>query len=235
MPKLTCLCLIAALTVIVGCSADSQTIHSTIHRPRSVAVVDTTTKDTLWSMDIPVQYSLVLNFNNNNDITAMRLGESPATSFNWALYRLKDLRTSYMRSDEVRPPKGRVAADRVALGGHPIRIEVTFRDSPEFPGVVPVPSVHPVVDPVVAVPVINTSSVIAEDAPPVTGISTGPDPETPPTDTPGEAAKTKTTDIELVKEELEEEAKEEVEAIDLGPIEEQDEDEFKEKITDYTK
>lgn len=227
MPKLTCLCLIAALTVIAGCSADSQTVHSTIHRPRSVAVVDTTTKDTIWSMDIPVQYSLVLNFNNKNDITAMRLGESPATSFNWALYRLKDLRTSYMRSDEVRPPKGRVAADRVALGGHPIRIEVTFRDSPEFPGVVPVPGVDPVVDPVVAASIINPSSVIPKDAPPVAGESTEPAPETPLTETPGEPAKVKTTDIELVKEE--------VETIDLGPIEEQAEDEVKEEITDYTK
>ena len=92
--------LLLTAALATGCSADRQIIQSTINRPASVAIVDATTLETLWTMDVPVAHSLMLDFNNRSDIPGVSVADSPATSVIWRLYKTREVQTSFIGGNQ---------------------------------------------------------------------------------------------------------------------------------------
>jgi len=132
-------CLFAAVLVfaagLVGCSADRQVVRSTAAVPRSAAVIDTVTRQTIWSMDVPVGHTLVFNADNKHDLAAMRQANTPATTMSWKLYSTAEVETAYIDTNNY-INKPTVDAGVIELTGNPILIDVTL-NTPVKPTVSP--------------------------------------------------------------------------------------------------
>lgn len=126
------LCLAAGS--LVGCSNDRFVVHSTAPVPKGVAIVDVNTNQTLWSKDIPVGQTLVLDGDNVNDFPTITTADSPATSVDWAVYNTTDVQTSFYGRDQYwfKTPIESGTAD---LHGSALRIDVTALKQPEVPTV----------------------------------------------------------------------------------------------------
>lgn len=125
--------LLLTAALATGCSADRQIIHSTINRPASVAIVDATTLETLWAMDVPVAHSLMLDFNNRSDIPGVSVADSPATSVTWQLYKTREVQTSFIGGNQYHIRGVSVDHEQIELPGRPIRTEVSYREKAKEP------------------------------------------------------------------------------------------------------
>ncbi len=128
------LMILLALTLTLanfGCqSNDKHVFRSTIHRPTTITLLDVYQNESVWEMDIPVNYNLVLDFENNVDqATVSDMGTAPSW-VDWQLYRADD-----QPADTGRSRKGvLVNSDRVDLTGTRVRVIVNYRPAPEMPG-----------------------------------------------------------------------------------------------------
>ncbi len=138
-PRVLFLFVTLLVTVLaVGCTPHDQHVFvSTVHKPTSIALLDTYQNQEVWSMDIPVNHKLQLHFEGDPDSQSGADGIS-AQWVNWKLYRADDLPT-----DTGKNRKGTlVSSDRIDLAGKKIRMQVSYRPAPEIPGSVdaaPVP------------------------------------------------------------------------------------------------
>lgn len=138
-PRVLLLFVTLLVTVLaVGCTPHDQHVFvSTVHKPTSIALLDTYQNQEVWSMDIPVNHKLQLHFEGNPHSQSGADGVS-AQWVNWKLYRADDLPT-----DTGKNRKGTlVSSDRIDLAGKKIRMQVSYRPAPELPGSVdaaPVP------------------------------------------------------------------------------------------------
>ncbi len=122
---------------MVGCTAaDKHVFVSTVHRPTSLALVDTNANEAVWEMDIPVNHMLELDFEGTD---RQQADASGAPSWvNWKLYRVDDqpVNVGEKRHGVL------VMRDKIDLTGRRIRMQVNYRPAPEVPGSVdaaPVP------------------------------------------------------------------------------------------------
>ena len=125
--------LLLTAALATGCSADRQIIQSTINRPASVAIVDATTLETLWTMDVPVAHSLMLDFNNRSDIPGVSVADSPATSVIWRLYKTREVQTSFIGGNQYHIRGVSVDHEQIELPGTPIRTVVSYREKAKEP------------------------------------------------------------------------------------------------------
>lgn len=112
-----CLGLMGAL--LSGCQAslDSHSYASTPLMPMTVTVVDTTTGESLWAMDVPVDQKLRVRFYDDrrpNDATGNR-----TAMMRWELTST-DKKSGKLRN-EIAVPQA-----------HSRRIDVSLRDIPEY-------------------------------------------------------------------------------------------------------
>jgi len=112
-----CLGLMGAL--LSGCSAslDAHTYESTPMLPMTVTVVDSTTGESLWAMDVPVNQKLRVRFYDDrrpDDVSGNR-----TAMMRWELTST-DKSTGKLRN-EIAVPQA-----------HSRRIDVTLRDIPEY-------------------------------------------------------------------------------------------------------
>jgi len=77
---------VAATVLVTGCSADRHTFYSYSYRPTTVEVIDLQTKQSLWTMNIPVGQKLLLNFNAKGEDPNFRYLDVPAERMTWKLY-----------------------------------------------------------------------------------------------------------------------------------------------------
>lgn len=122
--RMTLLGLTLAALLLPACSRsrDVASYESSLVRPTSIAVVDSLTGETAWSMDIPAEHRLVLDFEGEDAAEAFRFEMTPAKTMEWKLLgpgHKKNMFGSY--SGEV------VESDVVELGGRPVFVQVSYR------------------------------------------------------------------------------------------------------------
>ncbi len=126
------------IALVTGCSAkDQHVFHSSVNLPTTIALIDTYKNESVWSMDIPVNHDLKLDFEGSASGQTGADGGSPSW-VNWKLTSTDDLPTNTGRKRSGKL----VRSDRIDLTGKRIRVAVSYRKSPEMPGSVdaaPVP------------------------------------------------------------------------------------------------
>lgn len=132
--KLTLLLPLLAM-LLTACSRDVHVFNSTVDQPTNVTIYDPMAKQALWTREIPVGQSLRLDFDRAGEsglrefITTNK--SMPATQMKWKMYR----------TDGWTRPLG---SESVKLPGTPVRIDVSYRPSPEYPsGTSSAPSASP--------------------------------------------------------------------------------------------
>jgi hypothetical protein len=106
---------------LTGCAAsrDQTTFRSTHDQPKSVSVIDTTTGETLWAMDVPVGQELELEVIREEGARGKNLlqaSNQPPTSMSWTLYAVKD-------DDEA------LRSNTIDLPGRPVRLSYSLREA----------------------------------------------------------------------------------------------------------
>lgn len=118
-PVLLTACLGLMSALLVGCNAsrDAHVYESTPMLPMTVTIVDSTTGESLWAMDVPVNQKLKIRF--YDDRTA---DDASGT------------RQAMMRWDLMGPDKnsGTLKNEVPVPLAHSRRIDVSLRDIPEF-------------------------------------------------------------------------------------------------------
>lgn len=113
------LCLGLFGAMLTGCKAslDSHSYTSTPLMPVTVTVVDTTTGESLWAMDVPVNQKLRVRFYDDR-----RPDEAAGN------------RTAMMRWELTDPEKksGKLRNEIAVPPAHSRRIDMTLRESPEY-------------------------------------------------------------------------------------------------------
>jgi hypothetical protein len=115
---------IIAAAAITGCdmlprhlpvSIDRHVYESTVQLPTNVAVVEPYSGEVLWSMEVPVEHKLTLDFNRSGEFEPAVISGHPATSMSWRL------------------SGPRKESGSVKLPGTPVGMKVSYRQAPEFP------------------------------------------------------------------------------------------------------
>lgn len=117
---------VAAMMMLGGCYSSGRAAYkSRPFQPTTVTVVDATTFEAIWTYDIPVGHTLLVQFDPN-----MR-HRNPKT-MKWSLYKGDD-------QDLVQDyPNGfAMSSGKVKLPGGPVKTDVTLRAAPELPGTLP--------------------------------------------------------------------------------------------------
>jgi hypothetical protein len=127
-----------------GCSLDRHVIRSTPDQPLSISIVQVVSGEELWSMDIPKNQQLVLDFNGDTG-SPFTFDRSPATQFAW------ELQTTSGKTDDV------TDTGMVNLSGQPIMMVVAIT-----PGAAPVKAPTP---PLSIEPATEPAPTITEPAP----------------------------------------------------------------------
>lgn len=99
-------------------SMDRHVYHSTVQLPTNVQIVEPYSGEVLWSMEVPVEHKLVLDFDRKGEAELVSVSQHPATNMKWWL---------------VPQGKGQKESGSVALNGTPVSMKVSYRKSPEFP------------------------------------------------------------------------------------------------------
>ena len=118
-PQLLLLITLAIYFPLSGCSEDKQVFHSTIFLPTSVSVKDLVSKETIWNKAIPVEHTLIMDFDQSGDFPPFSQKKGPATTMRWWI---KNTNTGK-----------KVEGDLLKLPGVPVMIERTHRTIPELP------------------------------------------------------------------------------------------------------
>lgn len=107
------------MALLSGCKAslDSHSYTSTPTQPMTVTLVDTTTGESLWALDVPVDQKLRVRFYDDRD-------PKEATGN----------RTAMMRWELTGPDKnsGKLRNEVAVPPAHSRRIDVTLREIPEY-------------------------------------------------------------------------------------------------------
>jgi hypothetical protein len=114
---------VAALLMLGGCWSKGQAAYkSRPFQPTTITVVDATTFEAIWTYDIPVGYTLKINYEPSNQTRSPKV-------MKWALYEGddQDLVENY-------PTGFASASGKVKLPGGPIKTDITLRRAPELPG-----------------------------------------------------------------------------------------------------
>ncbi len=109
---------------ISACSSDMHVFHSSVDRPTTITLYDTTSDKPLWIKNIPVGYSLEMDLNHPNDSDMSAVDPRPATQMVWRLFipgqedepvgdPYRSMRTA-RRSSASPQPQGRVMIDAPA-------------------------------------------------------------------------------------------------------------------------
>ncbi|MEX2672971.1 MAG: hypothetical protein WD294_12775 [Phycisphaeraceae bacterium] len=124
LPQLLALTLLAAaglqgcVKAPYGMSLDRHNISSTTQHPKRLTLVDSTNGETVWSMDIPVGETLVVDFEQPTTWTQSEYtGAEPADAMRWNLFETS---SRFGSLDE-----------RVKLSGNPVYMRVEMREIEE--------------------------------------------------------------------------------------------------------
>lgn len=125
MSRLMVFALAVMLLPLGGCfehiaSINKHTFKSTPLQPTTITLVDTSTHEEFWKMDVPVCTRLVMDFDRPPEMESIYNNVNPASILNWKLLPLDgndpiDKGTCYLS------------------GCRPFLMKVTYRDSPELP------------------------------------------------------------------------------------------------------
>lgn len=130
------------IALALGCQAqDRHVFHSTVFLPITIELIDTYRSESAWSMDIPVNHKLVMQFDGNPNGATGADGSS-ARWVKWELYRAGDLPTKAGKKQRLGTL---ISNDKVDLTGKRVRMVVSYRQAPELPGAAeaaPVPEVR---------------------------------------------------------------------------------------------
>jgi|GEM_PF-6896672 len=108
---------------MTGCTQDQHKFRSSQYEPKTVRIIETSTEDVLWAMDIPVGHDLLLSFiDEGTDHSVFH----PYAEGNpdYAEYKLKIWENG--RSNDV------VEEGRIELTGNHVTMEFDIRPAPEF-------------------------------------------------------------------------------------------------------
>lgn len=101
-----------------GMSLDRHNFGSTQLRPARVLLVDVTDGETVWSMDVPVGKTLVVDLHQPTTWTQSTwTGAEPADRMTWGLF---DTGTTFGSLEE-----------EVELSGNPVKLELEYREIEE--------------------------------------------------------------------------------------------------------
>jgi len=114
--KVVLFILVLTLTACAA-SYDKQVIRSTEDLPTTIEVYEPLSGNSLWTKDIPVGYTLSVNFNGWGDIGPFAVRKNPATSMKWKL----------TKTGSFWP----VESDKLDLAGRPVNTKVTYRPHSE--------------------------------------------------------------------------------------------------------
>ena len=84
---LVALCLIVCALAMTACSQDRHVFDSTVDRPTTVTIYDPIADKPLWIKEIPVGYSLEIDFANDGDTIGMQVDRHAATQVSWRVYQ----------------------------------------------------------------------------------------------------------------------------------------------------
>jgi len=117
--------LAAGAVALTGCAAstDETTFRSTPHQAKSVSLIDTTTGETLWAMDVPVGQKLettIVRDPHSKGRKILTADEEPPSAMEWALYDI---------ADDDQP----VRRNTIELSGNPVRLSWTLREAGDRP------------------------------------------------------------------------------------------------------
>ncbi|MFW5682522.1 MAG: hypothetical protein ACOC1G_05895 [Phycisphaeraceae bacterium] len=86
-PRFAAACLV--FVILAGCSADRSVFESTPFRPARVEVIDTLNRETVWSMDVPINQKLVIDMERSgaSNIEGFTTSSKTAETMKWWLYR----------------------------------------------------------------------------------------------------------------------------------------------------
>jgi len=113
IPRFAVLACVAILPTACSQSLDRHIYTSTATRPTTVTVYEVSTQQQLWTKEIPVGQTLMLDFDRAGEIEKKLVSLQPATTLKWKLY--------------VDNPNATVADDAMDLPGTPISMKVTYR------------------------------------------------------------------------------------------------------------
>ncbi len=120
--------LVAVVAASVGCSYDRHVFRSTAVAPKSVAIVSAETGNTLWSMDVPINQQLMLDFSRNGKGGEVySSADVPADAMRWETWSLDAI----PKYSGKRKGGKKLDGDKVKLPGEFILIEVDIR-APEL-------------------------------------------------------------------------------------------------------
>ncbi|MEM1212626.1 MAG: hypothetical protein AAGI68_10055 [Planctomycetota bacterium] len=107
--------------LLVGCaSLDSDTYKSRTDSPKTLEIIDQTTGNVLWGMEIPVEHTLKTDMDRNKGGELFKAGEGPATKFRFKL--VNDLNGKVVDEGEI------------ALTGYPVRrLSIGVMPEPDIP------------------------------------------------------------------------------------------------------
>jgi len=122
MSKFNFIIAMVALMFLTGCwedvSIDRHTFRSTPHLPATVVLMDTTTGEEFWKMDVPVCMRLRLDFSREPETEGLKYNRNPASEMTWTL----------MSDDTDKPiDMGQCFLDSC----RPFVMKVRYRDGPE--------------------------------------------------------------------------------------------------------
>lgn len=99
-----------------GSSEDAFTYVSTPHQPKTISVIDTRTGEVMWSVDVPVGQQLSMKFYHDRE------PDNPYAPdlLKWSLW-------------EAGTKHGRLDNALLVPSGDARRVDISLRQSPEFP------------------------------------------------------------------------------------------------------
>ena len=126
--SVVCMLLVGAM-LFAGCttrfpygrSADRHNFVSTRHQPLSLSLSDTTTGETIWTLDVPIGKMAVVEFDHNTDWVPAQSPALPAEKMYWDLFEPGSL-IGTLRHEQDLP-------------GRPVIMHVRVRDEDRSPAV----------------------------------------------------------------------------------------------------
>ncbi len=108
------------LTIALGgCSIDRRVFHSSPDLPLNYTLLDVSSGQTIWSMEVPVLHKLVVDLDRDDEVEIARVSGRPATSMRWYLYSVR--------------PSRKIDEGKIKLQGMPIVQNISYRPGPELP------------------------------------------------------------------------------------------------------
>ena len=108
-------------------STDTHVFYSYTYRPTTFSLVDVTTKESLWTMDIPVGKKLAVDFEGKQEHHELFQNRvTPATKMKWRLLDHEAER------EPIYIPNNK-ANGTIELPGRPVMIQISYREAPEYP------------------------------------------------------------------------------------------------------